>query len=255
MIAASVEILPRWAADSNLLGVVVALNGDLISGDIHEELRNENALTSHEQVALATDEIIAGVAKLADSFGHVMVTATPGNHGRSVMKPPAKRMGALSYDTLIGSNIARHFSGDERITVNIAAGADIVFPIFRWTILQTHGDNMGTGGGMGFGGPNFPIVRGGNKIKLAGFEAGEHYDLILSGHYHVSSNPGRILANGSMVGAGEYSASKLRAPFEPPQQWLGLLHEKWGLRERLPVLLEDPLPPPRPRVRVPAVMQ
>lgn len=255
MIAAAIEILPRWSADSQLQGVVVAVNGDLVSGAIHQELAETNALTSHEQVALATDELIGGITKLADRFEHLLVTVTPGNHGRTTHKPTAKRIGALSYDTLIGTNIQRHFEADDRITVNVASGADLVFPIFRWVVLQTHGDNMGTGGGMGFGGPNFPIVRGGNKIKLAGFAVGEHYDLILSGHYHVTSNPGRILANGSVIGANEFSATRLRAEPETPQQWLGLIHERWGLRERLPVMLEDPTPPERPRLRVPAVMQ
>jgi hypothetical protein len=254
MIAAAIEILPRWAADCRLQGVVVALNGDLISGDIHDELRRTNALTSHEQVALVADELAAGIDKIADEFQAVLVTVTPGNHGRSTEKTHAKRIAALSYDTMIGNMLARHFADDPRVTVQVASGSDIVFPLFGWTVLQTHGDGMGTGGGHGFAGPNLPIVRGGNKVKLAGFAAGERYDLILTAHYHTSSNPGRILANGSMVAYSEYS-QRIRAEPEPPQQWLGLVHEKWGLRERVPVVLEDPTLPQRPRIRVPAVMQ
>lgn len=253
MIDASIRILPRWASDCDLKGVVVALNGDLISGDIHAELRETNALTSHEQVALATDELAAGIRMLADKFDAVLVTVTPGNHGRTTEKTHAKRMAALSYDVMIGNILAREFANDARITVNTASGADIVFPLFGWSVLQTHGDSMGTGGGQGFAGPELPIVRGGKKIKLSGFATGERYDIILVGHYHTSSNPGSVLANGSMVGTSEYSI-RLRASPEPPQQWLALIHEKWGLRERVPVVLEDPAPPRRPRIRVPAGM-
>lgn len=251
MIAASIEILPRWASDTDLRGVVLALNGDLISGDIHDELRRTNALTSHEQVALATDEIAGAIKQLADKFGAVMVTVTPGNHGRNTEKTHAKRMAALSYDTMVGNILARQFESDERVVVNIAPGADLLFPLFGWSVLQTHGDSMGTGGGQGFAGPELPIVRGGKKIKLAGFATGERYDIILTAHFHTSSNPGNVLANGSMVGASEYSL-RIRAIPEPPMQWLGLVHQKWGLRERLPVILEDPAAPERPRVRVPA---
>lgn len=253
MIAAAVEILPRWAADSDLKGVVVALNGDLISGDIHDELRRTNALTAHEQVAHTTDEIAGGIRPLADRFGNVLIVVTPGNHGRTTEKTHAKRMAALSYDTMIGNILARTFADDKRITVNVASGADVLFPIFGWSILQTHGDSMGTGGGQGFAGPELPIVRGGKKIKLSGFASGERYDIILTAHYHTSSNPGSILANGSMIGYNEY-AVRIRAQPEPPMQWLALIHEKWGLRERHPVMLEDPRPPERPRVRVPAGM-
>jgi hypothetical protein len=180
MIDASIRILPRWSSDCDLKGVVVALNGDLISGDIHAELRETNALTAHEQVALATDEIAAGLKMLADKFGAVMVTVTPGNHGRTTEKTHAKRMSALSYDIMIGNILAREFAGDDRITVNTASGADIVFPLFGWSVLQTHGDSMGTGGGQGFAGPELPIVRGGKKIKLSGFATGERYDIILT---------------------------------------------------------------------------
>lgn len=253
MIDASIRILPRWSSDCELKGVVVALNGDLISGDIHAELRETNALTSHEQVALATDEIAAGIRKLADTFDAVLVTVTPGNHGRTTEKTHAKRMAALSYDIMIGNILAREFAGDGRITVNTASGADIVFPLFGWSVLQTHGDSMGTGGGQGFAGPELPIVRGGKKIKLSGFATGERYDIILTAHYHTSSNPGTVLANGSMVGYSEYSL-RIRGLPEPPQQWLALVHEKWGLRERVPVVLEDPSAPRRPRIRVPAGM-
>lgn len=253
MIAASIAILPRWSSDCKMKGVVLALNGDLVSGDIHDELRRSNALTAHEQVALAADELSAAIRHLADAFGHVMVTVTPGNHGRTTDKTHAKRMAALSYDTMIGNILARDFAYDGRITVNVASGADILFTLFGWSVLQTHGDSMGTGGGQGFAGPELPIVRGGKKVKLAGFSAGERYDIILSAHYHTSSNPGTLLANGSMVGYSEYS-QRIRAVPEPPQQWLALVHEKWGLRERVPVVLEDPKAPERPRVRVPAGM-
>lgn len=254
MISASLEILPRWSADCDLQGVVVALNGDLVSGDIHDELRRTNALTAHEQVALATDEIAAGIAKVADRFGAVLVTVTPGNHGRTTEKTHAKRMAALSYDTMVGNILTRQFAGDDRVTINVASGPDILFPLFGWSILQTHGDSMGTGGGQGFAGPELPIVRGGKKVKLAGFASGERYDVILSAHYHTSSNPGTLLANGSMVGYSEYS-QRIRGVPEPPMQWLALIHEKWGLRERVPVVLEDPRPPVRPRIRVPAGME
>lgn len=254
MFSASIEILPRWAADCVLEGVVLALNGDLISGDIHDELRRTNALTAHEQVALATDELAAGIKKLADAFGAVLVTVTPGNHGRSTEKTHAKRMAALSYDTMVGGILQRQFAEDARVTINLAAGPDILFPLFGWSILQTHGDSMGTGGGQGFAGPELPIVRGGKKIKLSGFASGERYDIILSAHYHTSSNPGTVLANGSVVGYSEY-AQRIRGAPEPPMQWLGLIHEKWGLRERVPVVLEDPRSPERPRIRVPAGME
>lgn len=38
----------------------------------------------------------------------------------------------------------------------------------------------------------------------------------------------------------------IRQPHEPPQQWLFLLHEKWWVRDRAEIKLEEPGLPERP---------
>lgn len=238
MISAAIPITQRWSRDTRVEGFVLALNGDLISGDIHEELRNTNALTAQKQVELASDEIIAGIHQLVEAFGSVLVTCTPGNNGRTTLKPPSKKIAELSYDMMVGSILAREFRNDPRVTVQLAAGQDLTFKLLGWNIFQSHGDHMGTGGGKGFAGPDLPIVRGGRLTMLNAFAQGLHYDIILTGHYHTTSNPGRTLANGSVVGYSEYSQS-IRAMPEPPQQWLALIHERWGLRERIPLVLDE----------------
>jgi hypothetical protein len=252
--SATVEILPRWSADTKLSGICVAVNGDLVSGDIHDELRRSNALTAHEQVYLATDEICAGIAQLADAFGAVMAVFTPGNHGRTTEKTHAKRVSALSYDTLIGEQVRRHFADDPRITVIVASGPDAVYPLLGWTVFQSHGDALGTGGGKGFAGVSLPIARGAKSVEWQAARVRRHYDIILTAHYHSKCNPsGDAYGNGSVVGYSEY-ANRIRASVEPAQQWLLLVHSKWGVRETCSIKLEDPLPPPMPRVRVPAQM-
>jgi hypothetical protein len=62
-----------------------------------------------------------------------------------------------------------------------------------------------------------------------------------------------VLSNGSVPGYTEYG-NGLRASLEPPMQWLFLLHERWKLRERVEIQLEEPAIPPLPRVRIPAEM-
>ncbi len=253
LFSAAIEILPRWAADSTMAGVVVAVNGDLVSGDIHDELRRTNAMPAFEQVNLAADELAAGIAKMADAFGHAWVTFTPGNHGRTTEKTHAKRTSALSFDMLVGEMIRRHFINDERVTVLLADGPDLEYPLFGWQVFQSHGDALGTGGGKGFAGPVLPIARGAKSVEWQAYRLHKRHDIILTAHYHTSSNPARgVLANGSVVGFNEY-ANRIRAGIEPPQQWLALVHERWGIRERCEIQLEDARIE-RPRVRVPARM-
>lgn len=245
----------RWSADTVCEGVLLALAGDMISGDIHEELRITNALTSHEQVLAVVEEVVAGIRVLLLNYPRVHVVSVPGNHGRTTPKPTAKMYSRLSYDTLIATMVAKEFANVEAVTFQFGAATDQITPVFGRTILTTHGDKIGTKGGMGFAGPDLPIVRGAKKVLAQQHSVGWSHDLIQFGHYHYSTNPGggRVLGNGSVPGYSEYGAD-LRAVVEPPQQWLYLIHSKWWLRERAPIQLEEPKALKKPRVRVPAAM-
>jgi hypothetical protein len=237
LFGAAISILPRWASDCRLEGIHVALNGDLVSGDIHDELRRTNALTAQEQVWFVGDELAAGLKKLADAFGCVFVCITPGNHGRSTLKTHAKGTSSLSYDTMVGESLRRYFEHDKRITVMVSPARDAVYEILGWRVLQTHND-QGGGGGQGFAGPMLPILRKGKSVEWMAAQSRVFYDILVTGHYHTSGNLGKILANGSVVGYGEFAQS-IRAAPEVAQQWLALITENWCIRERTEIKLQD----------------
>lgn len=242
------EVGRRWTADTQVDGVLYTMAGDEISGDIHDELRETNEITSLDQARGAAELHVAGIRQLADEYGRVHVPAVPGNHGRSTRKPTAKRYGALSYDIMIAKMVAHELADDERVSFDIAAGSDALTIVYRRPVLTTHGDKIGTGGGQGFAGPVLPIIRGANKVSLQYGSTGVRPDLILMGHFHTSAAPPGILANGSVPGYSEYGAA-IRAKFDTPKQWLGVMRSRWGLAERCDVQLEDPPTPPKPRVR------
>jgi hypothetical protein len=241
----------RWSSDTACEGALLVLGGDMVSGSIHDELAATNALTSPEQVVAVVEAIAGGIRMLAEAYGRVHVVSVPGNHGRTTPKPTAKLYARLSYDIMVAAMLQERFRFDERLTFQHGDSKDQIVPIFGRTVFVTHGDKIGTKGGMGFAGPMLPIVRGTKKVEAQQARFGRRPDLILHGHYHTTGNAGAVLSNGSVPGYGEY-ADDLRAEPEPPQQWLFLLHSKWGLRERAPIQLEPPGLPPKPRVRVPA---
>lgn len=248
---ASCTIGQRWASDTDCEGAMLVLGGDMVSGSIHDELAATNALTSPEQVVAVVETLAAGVKMLASTYGKVHVVSVPGNHGRTTPKPTAKLYARLSYDMMVAAMLQERFRFDERLTFQHGDSKDQIVPIFGRTAFVTHGDKIGTKGGMGFAGPMLPIVRGTKKVEAQQARFGRRPDLILHGHYHTTGNAGAVLSNGSVPGYGEY-ADDLRADPEPPQQWLFLLHSRWWLRERAPIQLEPPGLPPKPRVRVPA---
>ena len=71
-------------------GIVVCLGGDMISGIIHEELRETNDLTAVRQCIETFKLIASALVTLADAFGKVWVIGVGGNHGRLTYKPRAK---------------------------------------------------------------------------------------------------------------------------------------------------------------------
>ncbi|WP_315743073.1 hypothetical protein [Bradyrhizobium sp. SZCCHNR1075] len=250
---AACEIGPRWAADTKVEGMLLNLGGDLISGDIHEELRITNGLTSHEQVRAVVSILIAGIKLLLKVYRRIHVTSVPGNHARTTFKPTAKLYSKLSYDTLIAQMVADAFAGDARVTFQITPANDAIIPVLGYTAFLTHGDKMGTGGGQGFAGPLLPIVRGTKKVEAQQARAQRRPDIIMHGHYHHSANPGPVFSNGAFPGYSEYG-NGLRASLELPQQWLFLIHETWGVRERAEIKLETPAIPARPASSMPKEM-
>lgn len=247
---AACEIGQRWMSDTRCDGVLYTMGGDEISGDIHDELRETNEITSLESVHIAAETHIAGLRQLAGEYGRVHVVAVPGNHGRTTRKPTAKKYGALSYDIMIARLVARMLQDDERISFDIASGPDVMTMVYGRRVLTTHGDKIGTGGGKGFAGPVLPIIRGATQVKLQyGSSGNAAPDLILMGHYHTSAAPPGILANGSLVGMSEFGFG-IRGRFDVPRQWLAVMRSRWGLTERADVQLEDPVQPEKPRVRI-----
>ncbi|HEY1312206.1 MAG TPA: hypothetical protein VGF02_14770, partial [Pseudolabrys sp.] len=82
--------------------IYVVLLGDLITGEIHEELAKTNDLLSIPAVRELSGHLIAGLDLLLRSFDcEIRVVSLPGNHGRTTRKPEAKGSIVNSYDTLV----------------------------------------------------------------------------------------------------------------------------------------------------------
>ena len=72
-------------------GACLFLGGDMLSGDIHDELTETNAETTQESILHFLDPVERGIKLLADEFGRVDVPCVVGNHPRRTRKPRAKR--------------------------------------------------------------------------------------------------------------------------------------------------------------------
>jgi hypothetical protein len=219
-------------------GIVICLGGDMISGDIHDELRETNDRTPHQAINDLTDMLAAGLERMADTFGKVFVPCVVGNHGRSTMKMRMKGRVYTSFDWNIYCNLERHFRKDKRVQFHIPVDADAHFTVHGLRFLLTHGDSLGTAGGDGIIGSLGPISRGAFKVGRSEAAVGADYDYMLMGHYHQMLWLPSVIVNASLKGFDEYTKLKLRAPYARPSQALFFVHPEQGITARWEVFVE-----------------
>ena len=128
-----------------LQGIVIALGGDMISGLIHEELRETNDGTVQQTLIELQDELVGALTVMADQFGKVFVPCVVGNHGRMKMKPHAKHRAFESFEWNLYQQLERYFAKDPRFTFMIPDGPDVRFDVLGHRFMLTHGDRMSGG--------------------------------------------------------------------------------------------------------------
>lgn len=218
-------------------GIICPLGGDMISGDIHEELKTTNELPTIPTVLDLYEKLSGAIARLADAFGHVFLPCVSGNHGRNTMKTWAKNRNHTSFDWLLYQLLAKRFLNDARITFYVPQGSDALYRVYGTRYLLTHGDQFKAGDSII--GPIGPIMRGNQKKTARNQAVGQDYDVMILGHWHQYMHLARAIVNGSMKGYDEYAAS-WNFGFEPPTQALWITHPKYGITYRMPVYCEAP---------------
>jgi hypothetical protein len=211
------------------------------------ELLVHNELSSHNQFRVYIEEMVAGLLRLADVYGLIHFVQVPGNHGRTTQKPFLSGYADTNYDTLAGHMIRDRLIHDSRFTFNISPSRDAITQVCGHSFFLTHGDGLGTGGGKGFIGAIAPISRGASLLDRQQYKIKRPYDYLLSGHYHYTCQPSlKHFASGSIPGYTPMGNS-MRVCIEPANQWLFIIDERWGVRERAPIILsDDPAPPVLP---------
>jgi len=221
-------------------GIVVAVGGDMVSGDIHTELSETNEIPTIPGLIDLAGVLMWAFKTLADKFGRVFVPWVIGNHSRNTAKPRYKSPHYTSFDWLLGCILEMTLKDDPRIQFYLPAGTDAAFSVCGHRFLLTHGDRLGTRGGDGIIGAIGPIVRGDVKTRGQHEALGQGYDTLLIGHWHQCMPLGRIMVNGSLIGWNEYAKLQLRARPEPPCQLLFFVHQEIGITCHWPIYPETP---------------
>jgi len=232
----TIKLLRDYFKEANYPGIVIALGGDMVSGDIHEELRESNATQTMCAVLDLRDCLVDGIKAMADEFGKVFLPCVAGNHGRLDKKPRAKGRAFTNWDWMTFQLLEKAFEKDDRVQFLIPSGPDANYRIYNTRFCLTHGDQFR--GGDGMIGHMGPLIRGDRKKRNRNSQVGLGFDVMLHGHFHTYSPGPMIVGNGSMIGYNEYANSG-NFSYEDPKQALFMTHKDRGVIWHMAVNLAD----------------
>lgn len=236
----ALKLLHDYVSGITYDGFVLVLGGDILSGDIHHELARTNEAPWAESIVHWCPQLVALLEYLADELQvPIHVPCVVGNHDRNPTnrRSPSKLRAKDSLSWIIYGWLANRFSDDDRITFQVAEGADLRYDIYDTKMLLTHGDQFK--GGNGIGGVTMPIARGAYK-KAQQYQAmGDPFDHMILGHFHQLIQQRQFIVNGSLKGYDEFAQTMAFLP-EPPAQALWITTPERGITAQYPVYPGQP---------------
>lgn len=232
--------LIRHHMPKGMPGAVICLGGDMITGEIHQELQDTNDAYIFETLKQLKGLLATALTKIADECGHVFVPCVVGNHGRATLKPRMKGRVFTSYEWHLYNELEDRLRGDKRIKFFIPGETDAYFSVRGHRFLLTHGDTLGVKGGDGIIGAMGPIMRGAFKVHRSESEIGRDFDTIVMGHWHQYVSTRGLIVNNCLKGYDEFARLALRAPATPASQALWFVHPKWGINTQMEVYVQEP---------------
>ena len=210
--------------------LTVNVNGDMISGDIHEELEVTNQMpTSEAMVKMAYMLFETGCA-FAEHFPQVEFIVMPGNHPRVTQKPRFKQKWN-NWEWVMGMFLAALAKG----TFNVIVPRDLVYRhrVFDFTVGLSHGDGVKAQSFAGI--PHYAMERRRTKLQSLLKQLGQReLDLLIYGHFHqLIFEEGQgcsLLVNGSIKGGDEFSTGTTYSAQSPVQALL-TFHPKHGITD------------------------
>lgn len=222
--------------------LTIAMLGDMLSGDIHEELKVTNDRPLAEAVVDLASAHVPWLLGFAKRFPKVRITGVPGNHPRATQKPQAK-MAHNNADWLFYQFLAAMLKGHKQFEFHIDRGAYNVIEVAdRWRMLLMHGDGIrSTMPGVPWGG----VVRRVTSLESQFMVARQPLDFIALGHFHTQNAldgvATKTFTNGSVKGADEYSLKQYGSG-RPAAQSLLSFHPKRGWTGSYPIELQPRQP-------------
>lgn len=178
--------------------------GDMIAGRIHSQIRYQSRIDVITQI-MEVSEYIAQMLSILSNFVKIDYYDTLDNHSR--LEPNlSDSLDLESLARLTSWYLKQRLKDNKNITINENEFSDdiITFNVFNHKVLGVHGDKD----------------KPSNVIEKLSMLTQEHYDLVLSAHFHHfqcdERNNTLLIGNGSLMGTDDF-AKNLRLSGKPSQ--------------------------------------
>lgn len=178
--------------------------GDMIAGRIHSQIRYQSRIDVITQI-MEVSEYIAQMLSSLSNYFNIDYYDTLDNHSR--LEPRlSDSLDLESLARLTSWYLKQRLKDNKNIVINENKFSDdiITFNVFNHKVLGVHGDKDNPS----------------NVIEKLSMLTQEHYDLVLSAHYHHfqcdERNNTLLIGNGSLMGTDDF-AKNLRLSGKPSQ--------------------------------------
>ena len=228
----SLEIINTIKNPYNVRKLVIAIQGDFISGNIHEELMENNMLEPSFAIIEAQKKIIAMIEFYLNNtdFEKIIIVPSSGNHGRMSKKQKISTELGNSLEHFMYYVIEQYFKDNERLTFIDQKAYHTYVDILGTVVRFHHGHFMRFWGAVG------GITISVNK-STSMWNKSIKADLDVFGHFHQTTRMKNFICNGSLIGYNPFAVS-IKAEYEPPSQNLFVIDSRRGQTLFTPIVLD-----------------
>ena len=211
--------------------LIVPMLGDMISGDIHEELARSNISNCMEQMIRGANLIAQALMFLAPHFKTIKVPCVVGNHGRMTRKPPMKDK-YMDWDYMMYQWVSTFCKNQDNISFELPKSYLHVFSVYNQKILIMHGDSVSGAGSNTSITRAITNLRGVMQYKDNLSNKSEiKFDSAMIGHFHrideIDIGTGELHICGTMKGPDEFALQRLHTATKP-KHLVTYWHPKYG---------------------------
>jgi hypothetical protein len=228
-----VRLVKVFEKDITINNLVLALLGDFISNNIHEELQESNSDLPIDEIIGVQTVLASGIQFVLDNTNlNLVIPTASGNHGRTTKKTHYSTEAGNSLEYLMYHNLANHFRGNKRVTFMLSRSYLSYVDVAGFLVRFHHGHAIKYGGGIG--GIFIPAFK-----AISQWDKGRQAQLDCFGHFHQMKDGAKFITNGSLVGFNDF-AVRIKADYEEPKQVFFLVdHKRKQKTVTCPVFVTD----------------